>query len=194
MLWGVGCKFTPQGEDSTRKGWMEVKGRGREGEREQNVAVTCRFRYIVKDWRVHLCQVASLREAKLPPAPSCSSSASNQRRLWGKFYCWMRGSLESEHLGFSWQLPCWGILNKSIKASSLEGPWKRSLGRWRFGSGRCPCVSIACPGVGCGTFEGGSERSQRPSRTRGICFRGWGMKLWGLCHLFQVPLPSVCFG
>lgn len=49
MLWGVGCKFTPQGEDSTRKGWMEAKGRGREGEREHNVAVKCRFRYIVKD-------------------------------------------------------------------------------------------------------------------------------------------------
>lgn len=123
----------------------------------------------------------------LPPPPTRGGCG-------GKFYCWMRGSLESEHVGFSWQLPCWGILNTSIKASSLErvpgkGLWVTEGWEWKM------FMHFHClPGVGCGTLEGGSERSQRPSRTRGICFRGWGMKLWSLCHLLQVPRPSVCFG
>lgn len=141
------------------------QGEGRE-ERKQSVAVKCRFKYITKDWRVHLCQVASLWEAILSPTPDYFPSTPTKRGLCRKF-CWKRG-LESEYVGFSptsadsyLDEGCWASQLKSY-LWSLEGPWKGHLSCSRFGSGRCPWISITCPGVGCGVLERSSKRSRGP--------------------------------
>lgn len=105
--------------------------------------------------------------------------------------CWVRGFLESEHLGsvcFSWHLPYWEILDKSMKALSLEGPGKEYLGCSRLGSGRCLWITPQWVVVPLREAARGARRQCVP------VFPGWGLQVWSRdvsCHFLQALLPSV---
>lgn len=88
------------------------------------MAVKGRFKYIVKDWRMHLSQVSNLQEAivslplvTFPPLPTTGGCV-------GKFNSWIRGSLESEHLGSSLASAGSYVFERSWASQLQSSLWK----------------------------------------------------------------------